>query len=1144
MALRLVYGNSGNGKSEYMFKKIAGMAQTAPYQHYFVLVPEQFTMSTQKSLVEHSENGVITNADVLSFERLAYRIFDELGVHRTIMEETGKSLVLRRIVEENEDGLSFLKKNLTKMGYIEQLKSVISELMQYEISPEDLKNYAAKLPEGSALSMKLADILCIYDDFMDYLGRDYVTAELVLEVLNDVAAESELLRGSVILFDGYTGFTPVQMNLVRTLMSLAKDIYVTVTLDCREEIFKKSPMENLFYMSHKMVSALAAAAREVGCEIAEPLRIDAHEKSRFCGSPTLAHLEKNIFRVPSANRGESCGGELNLFSLPTPRDELDQAANRICGLVMEKGYHFRDIALVVSDMERYDKYAAAIFALYDIPLFLDEKQSILYHPLTELIRALMEMAQSDYSYESVFRFLKAGLSGFTAAETDILENYCIENGVRGAARWGRRFIKPFAPHGRVKPDENRQQEELATLNALRLRIWEMTGPVVKTLAKKDATVTERTNCLYEFLVGLKTEEQLRKRTEQFEAAGDEISASVNRQTYRIVIDLLDKLVDLLGDEVISLADYADILEAGFVAAKVGAIPPGGDCVIMGDMERTRLADVKVLFFLGVNDGAIPKKTDRQSILSQYDREVLAGQQMELAPDERERVFMQRFYLYLSLTKPSDALWLTFSRTDSEGKTLRPSYLVATLSRMFGKLKVVEIPDARALDFVTPKSSVGGYLSGLAASDEGDYEPKWLALHRWYAGNENWNGKINRLLDAHYFSYMSKKLGRELAEKLYGSVLYNSVTRLEMFENCAFAHYLDYGLKLAERRENTFMAPDMGTMFHAILQKYGTRVDESVGWDAVTKEQSEQILREAMEEAVLELPNESLTESARNAYVLERIYRILKRSLWAMTLQLRQGDFFPAGYEVDFKAKSEPVPGVQMRTVGSVDRVDLCETEDRVMVSVTDYKSGKNSFNLSKLYSGLQLQLVVYLSAALNLTAARAGGKKVVPAGIFYFHLDDPMLDAVDMDAAADDEYIERAIIKSMKLDGLVNMEPAVYLSMDRDILLNGKSDVIPVSLKKDGTLSQRGTSAASTEDFLELTKYVSNCMDEAAGRMMAGDIGVAPVKLEGMTGCDYCDYRGICGFDLKVPGYDYRKKEKLKDEEVWELIREENGQKQ
>lgn len=1141
MALTFIYGNSGNGKSEYIYRKTVDMAAGQPYGRFYVVVPEQFTMSTQKSLVGHSENGVIRNVDVVSFDRLAYRVFDELGVRHTVMEETGKSLVLRRIVAEKEAELTVLRGSLKKMGYIGELKSMISELMQYDISPDRLTAFVNGLPETSALYLKLKDILCIYREFDDYLQGDYVTAEKRLELLMEYAADSALLRDAVFVFDGYTGFTPVQLKLLRQLLYLAKDVYVTVTLDIREGLYENAGVQELFYMSHKMVQALLTAAGESRTEIGEPVCLQADENSRFAGNPVLHHLEQNLFQIRRRSYGEDCGETLQLFSLLNPEAELLFAASRISRIVREKGYRYRDFAIVASSVERYEPYAEAVFGRYGIPYFVDVKQSVLYHPLTELLRGALEMLETDFSEESVFRCLRTGLCGFSMEEMDLLENYCLEKGIHGRNRWKKHFLRPSRQHGRIRADEEALQQELARLNDLRQRFWELIQPLTAAFSRKGASVREWTQALFGFLQSLSVEEQLREAMEGFEAEGQEVLASEYRQIYKIVVDLFDKFVDLLGDEVLSLAEYTDILEAGLATAKVGSIPQGNDCLILGDIERTRLEGIRILFFLGVNDGLIPRSAGRGSILSQYDRERMAEQELELAPGAREQVFLQRFYLYWNLTKPSRALYLTCSRMDSEGKASRPSYLIGVLQKLFPKLLLTEIDPEEPLPAVTARGSVDAYLSGLLLAHRGKILPEWKALHRWFSGQPDWAPLIREYFEAGFSVFAGESLEADVARLLYGTVLTGSVTRLELFARCAFAHFLEYGLKLAERQAFAFEDLDMGSMFHEILRGFCVRLEEQYSWESVTEEQQEQLLREAMEEAVLSMPNESLTESARSAYVLERIYRIMRKSVWALTQQIRRGDFRPEGYEVEFSQVSRLTPESMMRTVGRVDRVDTYENENQVYVKVIDYKSGHTKFQLLQLYYGRQLQLVVYLNAAMEKVKQEHPGKEVLPAGIFYYHLDDPM---VETEEALSEQEILTEVLKQLRLNGLVSLEPEAYTHMDRELPEKRTSDVIPISLNQDLSVSRRGAQTASTENFEKLSAYVQEQIRQAADAILAGEIDVNPYRLGDQTGCDYCEYRSVCGFDGRMPGYGYRAEEKLKDEEIWEKISEQTGQKQ
>lgn len=1141
MALHFIYGNSGSGKSSFVFDKVIRMAAENARRNFYVIVPEQFTMQTQRALVERSYQHVIMNIDVVSFERLAYRIFDELGIHNTVMEETGKCLILRRIAEEKANDLTVLKGNIRKMGYIGELKSMISELMQYDVSVEDLEHFLTGLNPESNLYYKLSDIHVMYKAFEDYLAGRYVTAEKVLEVLMDAAADSALLQDAVLVFDGFTGFTPIQMKLLHRLMHIVGEMYVTVTIDVREQPLEDKGIQDLFYMSRKMTGALTKAAREEHFPLGEPVFLDPGDHSRLEKNRALFHLEQNLFRPKSQICQEECKNALMVYSLASPREELTFAAAKICRMMREENYRYSDFAIVSGDVEEYAKYAKSVFDTYGIPCFVDMKNTILYHPCIELIRAALEIVEKNYSYESVFRYLRTGLAGFSEEETDLLENYVIAKGIRGSLGWSRRFLKPVRRHGRLNISEEEIQQELAALDQLRDRLWKQTRPLYEAFTQKGAVVREQTIALYEFLCSLSLEQQLSSKKEEFEAKGEEILASEYRQIYKIVVDLLDKMVDLLGEEVLSVRDYGDVLEAGFSAAKVGTIPPEDDCVILGDIERTRLEGVKVLFFLGVNDGVIPTSVANGGILSQYDRELLEKQKLELSPTAREQAFIQHFYLYLMMTKPSDALYLTYARMNADGKAARPSYLVGTLKKLFPKMEVKEVDAKEPLPPVTQRSSLEVYLNGLLLAKKGEILPEWKALHQWFVKNEVWAPVVRGLFEAAFDTFSGESLEADVARALYGSVLTNSVTRLELFAKCAYAHFLEYGLKLSEREEYTFASMDMGSMFHEILQRYCVRLEESYDWFSITEEAQDTLLREAMEEAVLTMPNESLLESARSAYVLERIFRIMKRSIWALTEQIRRGDFKPVGYEVDFMRvdhlKVEDMvlsDEKKMRLVGRIDRMDTYETEQGIYVKVIDYKSGNTSFQLLNLYYGQQLQLVVYLNEAMEKLKKEHPDKEILPAGIFYYRLDDPMVEDTDQG----EEAVMEAILERLRLNGLVSLEPEAYMHMD--IGLNGKSSVIPLTLKKDGTVSSRGTSGAGREDFAHLTSFVNERIRHAAGQILAGDINVMPFELDGRTGCDYCPYRSVCGFDLKIPGYGYDRKEKLKEEDIWNQIRREN----
>ncbi len=1142
MALQFILGNSGSGKTHYIHNKIIALSDKFPEKNFLMVVPEQFTMQTQRALVDMHLKNSIMNIDILSFQRLAYRVFDELGSFcYQVLEETGKNLILRRIAEEKADELTVLKKNMTKMGYIGEVKSLISELAQYNVTPSQLSEAAEKLPEGS-FSYKLSDVLTMYQGFLDFLEGRFVTAEEVLELLIDVADQSEILKNSVIIFDGFTGFTPIQDQLIRKLFRMAEDIYVTVTIDTRENFYHCMGIHELFAMSKKMIKSLQEMADGLHVKVEKPILLEHTKNSRFHESEALFFLEQNLFRNQRKKYVLSEENQdITVNSLKNPREELHYTAREIERLVRRQSCSYRDIAIVCGDLPRYANYAREIFAEYQIPVFIDQKTTIVFHPFIEFLRAVLEVVLCDFSNESIFRYLRSGLSRIPREEVDLLENYCLAAGIRGYKKWREAFC--YLPKGY-------EEESLSAVNEIRRKVAEQFAGLYTALKEKEITVKQQTLAFYRFICDRDMEQQLKEKEQAYEAAGDLKNAKEYAQIYRIVMELFDKMVELLGEEVMPLEEYARILDAGYEAAKVGIIPPGYDRVVFGDIERTRLTDIKVLFFVGVNDGVIPKAGGADGILSQTERELLGEMQVELAPTVREKTFIQKFYLYLNLTKPSEKLYLSYARVDGEGKAMRSSYLVHTILKLYENLSVHEIEEEPFAErIVTAQNARALLIEGMEAAaewkrNEKDTEMKyWAALCRWYENQEEFKQETMRLLEAAGSEHKDTPISAAVTKALYGTVLENSVTRLETFAACAFSHFLSYGLELKERNESGFAAVDIGNVFHDVLECYAKGMREkNYSWFTITETESEELLLEAMEQAVGANHNLALYENARSSYAKDRMYRILKRTVNALLYQIRQGKFAPDSFEVTF-SYAEDMKSVnfnlseeeKMRLRGRIDRIDTYQNADKLYVKIIDYKSGNTSFQFLNIYHGLQLQLVVYMNAALELMEKRYPKSEIVPAGIFYYHVNDPMVEA---DGNISEEELQKKIFQEFKLNGLTNSSREVIDCLDTSLegAVSVNSDVIPVGLNKDGSL-KKASKIMTAKDFAALSSYVNETILHLGQRMIQGDIGVSPYALGERTGCDYCEYRAICQFDRKVPGYAYRKLEELSEEEIIDKMR-------
>ena len=1197
MSLQFIFGGSGSGKSDYIYRKVLEESKERKDKTFFVLVPEQFTMQTQREFVKRQENHSIMNVDVVSFPRLAYRIFDELGMgNLNILEETGKNFLLRRVAEKQQDKLKLIKASMKKTGYISEVKSVISELTQYRVMPEQLDFFIQDEEQSPLFRYKIQDIQTMYQGFLDYLKGKFITAEELLEVLAQVAAQSQILKNSVIVLDGFTGFTPVQYYLLETLLLLADEIVVAITLDERENPYQCQGIQELFYMSKKTVGTFLEIAQRNFIEVKEPFWVHHGGKSRFAGSPPLLWLEQNLFRsrpkpypgerlpeqsasrksnqpklaaiqennlrkaeasgesnqpkaaasqkvpLPGAEAsGESnlpkaaASGDIQMLSLQNPRQELHFIAREIARLVREENYRYKDIAIVCGDVEMYGNYADEIFDTYQIPLFLDARKNIVFHPMTEFLKQALFLVEQDFSYEAVLGYFRCGLSGCAMEDVDILENYLLSEGIRGFGRWQQKWVR----RGCVK-----SQEELDHINGLREKFAEQMEPLQNIFQKEDGTyhtVLEESRVLYMLLSGLDVEGQLREYEESFHQQGETALAKEYAQIYKIVMDLMDKMVELLGEERMNVREYREILEAGLEAAAVGIIPPGYDRVVFGDIERTRLSDIKVLFFAGVNDGLIPKAEEHGGIISQADREWFAAHGMELAPTDRERSFIQKFYLYLNLTKPSEKLYLTWFRVSQDGKEARKSYLIGTVSKMFPELHPLQAEEdglggmgeassvfgrdgishtERRLNVITtPGSSLKFLVEGIKEAKMGRVDPAWKGLYRWYLSQDAWRGKVQPLLEAAFYQYHASPMGEEVTHALYGMVLENSVTRLEQFAACAFRHFLQYGLKLEERMLGEFAPVDMGNLFHEALERYSNHMEQAgYHWFDVSEEVKEELMDLAIEGTLGEGFGSILYQEASTAYLLERMKRILRRTIETIAGQVETSHFTPEGYEISFSfAENLDAANFllsekeKMRLRGRIDRIDTKKEENQIYVKVVDYKSGNKEFQLLSLYYGLQLQLVVYMNSAIELLKRKYPDKEVVPGGMYYYHLDDPV---VEGNAGSTEEEIQEKILEELKLKGVAGEV-------------------------EDGSVSKKAKKAGR-EEFQILSRYVNHKIRDIGRKIFNGEIEAKPYQLGDDTGCDYCPYYGVCGFDASSPGWGYRKLENIKDEkEILEKMKKE-----
>ena len=1139
MSLRFCFGPSGSGKSHRIYEEIMQRAAEEPGRNFLIIVPDQFTMQTQKDLVMRSDRDGILNIDVLSFGRLSHRILEEVGTKEMpVLDDTGKSLVLQKVAADLKEQLPAMGSLLHKQGYIHEVKSAISEFMQYGISTQDMDKLITSAQKRGALAMKLKDLKTLYRGFQDYIRDHFITTEETLDVLRRSLSKSKILKGSVVVFDGFTGFTPIQNRLIQELMRVCAETIVTVTIGVGEDPYKMDGEQKLFHLSKKTVADLEKLAAEAEVERGEDLFVKGGP-NRFAKAPALHYLEQNLFRYqyePYAGEQQ----EIHMFEALSPREEVHQTALYIRHLIREQGMTYRDIAVVIGDLEGYASYVETEFGQLEIPCFLDRTRGIVLNPMIEYIKSALQLYIKDFSYDTVFHFLRSGMADISREEIDELENYVIRTGARGYRTYSRLFTRRTEElQENAEGSEQAEEKTMERLNRIRQQFMDAVEILHMGSREKAGDYVSH---LYDFLEQNQVQQKLLNYQQQFEKEGDLSRAREYAQIYRLVMDLLDQVYELLGEEEISRQEFADILEAGFGEITVGTIPQNVDRIVVGDMERTRLKQVKVLFFLGVNDGNIPKNASKGGIISDMDREFLIESGTEMAPSPRQQMYIQRLYLYLNMTKPSEQLYLSYAKVNSEGKGIRPSYLIDTVRKLFPAMSV-EYPQNRSrLEQIEGRQEGARYLAEeLREYVEGtlpeEERQDFYLMYRAYEADAAGRDLLTR---AAFRRYRESGLSRIVARALYGPQLENSVSRLETYAACACRHFLQYGLSLQEREEFGFEASDMGTVYHAVLENFAGKLAESnLTWWDFTEDFAAKAVKESVEAYAATYGETVLYSSARNEYAITRMSRILTRTVLTLQKHLKQGSFQPDDYELSFRF-AEDLDSIhvdlsedeKMHLQGRIDRIDVSEDAEHVYVKVIDYKSGNRKFDLAALYYGLQLQLVVYMNAAMEMESRKHPDKEIFPAALLYYHIDDP---TIETPVELTDEQINEQILAKLRMNGVVNSDPEVVERLDR--YMQDKSVVIPVEKKKDGSFSAR-SSVLSREEMQLISSYVDAKIRSIGREILDGKIAANPYEKGNEEACTYCAYKKVCGFDGSIPGYEKRQLEDLDKQALTQRMQE------
>lgn len=1097
MAIEFILGASGTGKTRYIYEKMIVQSKVEGHAPIWFVLPEQSNMAAEQDMVSLHPNGGTMDISIVSFTRMAFKVFDERNVHTSdILDDYGKSILLMKVLKEHEKEFTYYGKMIGKSGFVEETKSMLSELYQYQVTENVLEEVMGGLSPEQSLYHKLSDMKIILTAFEKAMGDSYMVAEQILSLLSETVQESELLRGAEIYFDGFTGFTPIQYQVIEALMKHAANLHFVFTMD--GDLFGNNGYgENeLFALGKESMDRLCKLAEENQVKILPHISLETNY--RLQNVPELEYLERQLFRFPVKSYGSKAEA-IRICAAEDAEEEIYYIAKTIKEYVLSGQYRYRDFAIVTGDMGEQAAIWHMVMQQLEIPYFMDVNEVFVHNPVAEITNMVLDLFIRDFAYESVFAFLKTGFFSMEKDDIYLLENYALKYGVRGYSWWKNTF------QGNIKG--------LGTINAARKQFMDLLEPVADVFSKPRAKAKEYLAALYEFMVTHEMASKLQIRSEEFEQQGMLREAKSYAQVYDKFIQVLDKTMDILGEEEISRETLREMLAAGMAELRLGAIPSTLDQVVIGDMERTRFHYVKILFVAGANEGLLPANSTKQGILADKDRRQLAEQGLELAPDSKKDIFVKQFYIYLQLTQAGEQLILCYRKTDAKGAELRPSYFMKRILQMYPDIIVESAKDWLKNMLPSTKEEMTKVFAGqLEQEDRTD-----ASVYRMMLSTQEQMTK--RMIEGYLYENRESVLDRSIAKQLYGTHMVHSVSRLETYAGCAYQFFLQYGIRIAKREEYQMESNNIGTILHAVMEDFFQMVQKGkINLGQITEEERNTIVETLVRNAAKEENDTIFDSSFRNRHQLEVLIRIAKRSVGHLCRHLTEGKMQPAYFEKEFSPADKIqyttmlLPdNVQMELKGFIDRVDITETEDAVYVKVIDYKSGAKDIDYVKMYEGKQLQLTVYMSVMLEFLQRKYPDKKIIPTGMYYYHIYDPIIEEMD------ETKLEQKRMESNRLTGLVNEDDTCLDLMDART-----GSVTPVRYKKDGDFDSRNTALVSTEELKKISSFIRNKMMEIGEQIIQGEIAMNPEKGELSSPCNYCDYKNICRFEPGLGGNAYR----------------------
>ena len=1143
-------GRSGRNKSEFILDEIKERLKADPQgKPIFYIVPEQMTFQQEYSIFEDEQIKGSIRAQVVSFSRLAWRVLQETGGGtKQFISSTGVQMMLRKIMEQRSEPFLMFEKAADKQGFIQELEGMMTEFKRHCITPEILEEQLQYTEQNVALQHKMLDLYYVFVQLQAMLEHKYIDGEDQLQLLTEKISTTPFLQDAEIYIDGFHRFTPKELAIIAELLQSGRRMTVALTLDEHTIIDEVTELD-LFYQTSDTYETLRQVAADHDIEVEPYLALD-ESYEELTNNPELAHLEQYFDDRPAPLLQTDQPTSIQLAEAVHPRAELEGVLQEILRLVREENYRYRDMVIFVRDTSEYNDLIQTMFADYEVPVFIDEKRTMLNHPLMEFIRSLFDIVESNWRYDAIFRLLKTGFIPITDEEfpldrdaIDELENYVLEYGIKRKSQWLKNE-KWVYRRFRGFSDVAQTDKEIALerkINAYRNQVVQALKPFDEAIRKKVSTTT-RCEEIYRLMERLQVPEKLEEQRLQYDDTGKIEKAREAEQVWNGFIQLLDEMVEMIGEESMSFALFRKTFEAGLESLEFSHVPPTMDHVIVGSIDHSRITSKKCAFLLGVNEGFWPMKPAIDGMINEKEREFLKQFGMELAESNRRILLDDNFYMYLAFTTATDKLWVSYVLSNNDGNTKTASSMINRMAEFFPHLQepiLLTEPDElqQAARFITTNTKTRAPLTAQLARYMRGYkmEDVWWNVLDWYMKHEPKHGTTYKILQSLFYENKPRSLSEDTVAQLYPKQVKTSVSRLEMLYRCSYQHYAQYSLQLEERRTYKLDAPDVGQLFHEALKTITQWIQqEGKDFAAITKSESNQYAQKSISYLAPAFQHHILSSSNRYKYIQKKLQDVIAQATYILSEQARASGFSPVGIELGFGFSEglEPMQiklpnGYELLLRGRIDRVDKSMQHDQLYLRIIDYKSSSRGLDLIDVYYGLALQMLTYLDVVLAQSEEWLG-MEATAAGILYFHVHHAMLS--EENRLHDDEIADK-IFKQYKMNGLVTSEEEVARLMDTTID-SGRSDIVPIGLKKDGSFYS-DSKIADEQTFHLLQQHMHRLIEQAGLDITTGNVSLNPYEDNKGNACTFCEFKSVCQFDPTLEENNFRRLHPLKEDDIF-----------